>query len=104
MGKHIEGKEQENRASVQISTILELVRLIKYSWQTWNSLTKITSLGYNPDAKPFTLDDAHWEELIKIKFVSVFTFYYLHRHIYRLILLAFIVNLLIANLKLPEFR
>lgn len=38
---------------------------LRSSWQTWRSLIMNTGLGYDPDAKTFTLDDDRWNELIK---------------------------------------
>lgn len=40
---------------------------LKSSWQTWKNLVKNTRLGYDPDAKTFTLDDDRWNEVIKFE-------------------------------------
>lgn len=39
---------------------------LRFSWQTYNTLIKNMSLGYDLTTETFTLDDTHWEEIIKV--------------------------------------
>lgn len=47
-----------------------LYNQLRSSWQTWKSLVKNTVLGYDPNAKTFTLDDEHWNEMIKVNYIA----------------------------------
>lgn len=38
---------------------------LRISWQTWQILIKNIGLGYDPDARTFTLDVDRWNEMIK---------------------------------------
>lgn len=40
---------------------------LRSNWQTWMSLIKNMGLGYDPDAKTFTLDNERWDFIIKLK-------------------------------------
>lgn len=63
MGKHFEGLQYE---FFQFKNFYDQIRT---SWQAWNSLIEDTGLGYDMDVKTFTLDDARWEEMIKVNWL-----------------------------------
>lgn len=39
---------------------------LRSGWKTWNSLIKNMGIDYDPDVGTFTLEDARWQELIKV--------------------------------------
>lgn len=40
---------------------------LRVTWQTWGSLIQNTGLGYDHDAKTFTMDNKRWDDMIKVR-------------------------------------